>query len=302
MPDSKLVKHSDRSETRRCTLILLFACALFFIPGLFSLPPVDRDEPRFAQATRQMVVSGDLLTIETFDQPRNKKPPGIYWLQAIPVAMAHLMGISLSAIWPYRMVSFIGAALAVILTFHLGRRLFNTQVGYVAALMLAASTLLIIEAHLATTDAVLLAIIVGCFHQLLTIDETACGHDESRLTPYAPLFLWLLVGLGIFIKGPIAPMVVFLTIVGLRLGRHDGPYFRWPRVLAGLGLSVVISLPWLMFINDGQFLSEALLSDLLPKMFGGQESHGFWPLFYIVILPATFFPGSLFLIASWKSA
>jgi 4-amino-4-deoxy-L-arabinose transferase-like glycosyltransferase len=253
-------------------------------------------------ATRRIVISGDYLTIEAAGQQRNKKPPGIYWLQSIPAGIANLCGVSDSAIWPYRITSFLGAMVSVLLTFHLGRRLFNAPVGYLAALMLAASTLLIVEAHLATTDAVLLAIVLGCLHFVLTIADGSVAEDDRVRSRYAPLFLWLLVGFGILIKGPIAPMVIVLTIIGLRIGGIHSPYFRWPRILAGLALGVAISLPWMLVINDGAFLREAIKGDLLPKLAGPEESHGFWPLFYLVILPATFFPGSLFLLASWKNA
>ncbi len=62
-------------------LILLFGLALY-LPGLRTIPAVDRDEARFAQATRQMLQSGDYIDIRLQDEARLKKPIGIYWLQA----------------------------------------------------------------------------------------------------------------------------------------------------------------------------------------------------------------------------
>ena len=56
------------------------------LPGLFAMPPLDRDESRFAQATAQMLETGDFVNIRFQDQPRNKKPVGIHWLQAISAA------------------------------------------------------------------------------------------------------------------------------------------------------------------------------------------------------------------------
>src|ERR1700746_3194447 len=61
---------------------------LLFLPGFFSTPPVDRDEPRFAQATKQMVESGDFVDIRFQDDVRYKKPVGIYWLQGATVDTA----------------------------------------------------------------------------------------------------------------------------------------------------------------------------------------------------------------------
>ena len=55
---------------------------LAFLPGFFQIPPIDRDEARFAQATKQMIETGDYVDIRFQDEVRYKKPVGIYWLQA----------------------------------------------------------------------------------------------------------------------------------------------------------------------------------------------------------------------------
>ena len=94
------------------------------MPGLAAIPPLDRDEARFAQATRQMLETGDFLRIRFQDEARNKKPAGIYWLQAAAVAAFSTAGST--AIWPYRLPSLIGATAAVLRAFALGRRCFAT--------------------------------------------------------------------------------------------------------------------------------------------------------------------------------
>ena len=63
-------------------LVALFAGSL----SVFTLPALDRDESRFAQATAQMLETGDLTVIKFQDQPRFKKPVGIHWLQAASVS------------------------------------------------------------------------------------------------------------------------------------------------------------------------------------------------------------------------
>jgi len=67
--------------------LLLGLCACLFVPGIAAMPPLDRDEARFMQATRQMVESGDLLQVRFQDEARNKKPIGIYWLQSASVTL-----------------------------------------------------------------------------------------------------------------------------------------------------------------------------------------------------------------------
>ena len=51
----RLTPHGCRS--RMAGLALVFLCLTVYVPGLRSIPPVDRDEARFAQASRQMFES-----------------------------------------------------------------------------------------------------------------------------------------------------------------------------------------------------------------------------------------------------
>src|SRR6516162_4781729 len=76
----------------RALAVLLVVSLLGFLPGFFSIPPMDRDEARFAQATKQMVESGDYIDIRFQDEVRYKKPFGIYWLQAAAVKTASALG------------------------------------------------------------------------------------------------------------------------------------------------------------------------------------------------------------------
>src|ERR1041384_6906781 len=87
---------------------------LLWLPGVLSLPALDRDESRFAQSSRQMVESGDVVDIRFGHIPRYKKPVGIYWLQAASTRLAG-MGRD-DRIWTYRLPSLLGAIAASWLT------------------------------------------------------------------------------------------------------------------------------------------------------------------------------------------
>ena len=87
-----------------------FVAFLAGLPGLLAVPPLDRDESRFAQATAQMLESRDFVVIRYQEEPRFKKPVGIHWLQAASVSL--VSNPEDREIWAYRIPSLLGAMLA----------------------------------------------------------------------------------------------------------------------------------------------------------------------------------------------
>lgn len=289
-------------------ILLTLLCLAFYMPGQSALPPVDRDEARFAQATRQMLQTGDYINIRFQDTPRHKKPAGIYWLQAASVG---LFGDSDGrVIWPYRLPSVLGGIAAVLLTFALGCVLFERRVAFLGAAILASSSLLVIEAHLAKTDAVLLATIMAAMLALARIYAAAREERESGWA--APLVFWAALGVSALVKGPIGPMVALLTVAALwitdrRADRATGLIARL-KPLAGVPLAAAIFVPWLVAImsaTGGSFVRDAVKSDLLPKLISGQESHGFPPGYFLLLLTGTMWPGALFvwhgIVWAWQN-
>ncbi len=282
-------------------VLLTLLCCVLFLPGIASLPPLDRDESRFAQATAQMLESGDYVDIRFQDEPRHKKPAGIHWLQAASVSL--LSDPAAREIWAYRVPSVIGAWLAVLLTFALGSQLGDRRIGFAGAGMLAASTLLILEAHQAKTDAMLLACVVA--QQLALARHYLASRDAAQPAGAAwSLLFWLATAAGILIKGPIAPLVAVLTLLTLAVADRKAGWIKGLGWLWGLPLAAAIALPWFLMIgqrggdDSGGFVTTAITTDLIPKLLGGQESHGAPPGYYFLTMLLFFWPG-VFLV--WPS-
>ncbi len=128
---------SSLSRGVRPYILLGLLSVALYLPGIAALPVLDRDEARFAQATRQMLETGDFLRIRFLAEARNKKPAGIYWLQAASVAA--VSDAESSAIWPYRIPSLVGGIAAVLLTFGLGQGLVGRREALIGAGLLAAT-------------------------------------------------------------------------------------------------------------------------------------------------------------------
>ncbi len=272
--------------------LLLALCLLLFLPGFFSVPPIDRDEARFAQSAKQMIEAGDPIDIRLQGEPRHKKPVGIYWLQAAVVAA---IGPDVrEAIWAYRIPSLIGAIIAVFVTAAIGRRLFSAEAGWLAACMMGGCAVLLIEARLAKTDAMLLATILAAQLVLARAYLGKAALPEDRR--WALLF-WAALATGILIKGPIILLVVGGTIFWILIFERRARWLlrlHWP---IGVPLFLAIALPWFIaitLVTDGAFFNEAIGRDLLDKAASGQESHGAPPGTFLLAFWGTFWPWSLF--------
>lgn len=274
-------------------LVALFAG----LPVLALLPPLDRDESRYAQATSQMLETGDYVDIRFQDDPRWKKPVGIYWMQAVAVAATSKVEDRL--IQPYRIPSLLGAMMAAAAVAWAGAAMFGQRAGFLAGAMLGATFLLSTEAGIAKTDAMLCGAVTLSMAALARIYlATRAGEIPQR--PHKLLF-WAGLGLSILIKGPIGLIVIAPAMISLSIWDRD---VRWMRRLGwgwGLPLVALIVGPWAIAITiatDGGFWREAIAGDLAPKVAGGHESHGAPPGLYLLIAFLTFFPAGLMLPAA----
>jgi 4-amino-4-deoxy-L-arabinose transferase-like glycosyltransferase len=284
-----------RSRSLPYLLLVLLSLALF-LPGQKSLPPLDRDEARYAQATTQVFETGNFLDIRFQDQPRYLQPAGIYWLQASSVAL--LSTPEARQIWAYRVPSLIGATLSVLLTAWLGNLLFGAPVGFLAAVLLAVSLILGVEARMAKIDAVLLAVVLAAQAALARIYLASTAGREARLS-WAAAGFWLALGVGVMLKGPIVPLVAAGTILLLAISERRFAWLRQLRPAWGLPLMLIVVLPWLIaigVISEGAFFSDAVGHSMLGKVAVGQQSHGAPPGYHLAAFSLTFWPGSLFAV------
>jgi 4-amino-4-deoxy-L-arabinose transferase-like glycosyltransferase len=285
------------SHLRAAGVLLLISLCLF-LPGFFSIPPVDRDEAYFAQATKQMIETGDYVDIRYQDDVRYRKPVGIYWLQAAAVKTAEALGVrdAQTTIWLYRIPSLIGAIGAVLATYWCALAFVSRRGAFLAALMMATSTLLAGEARLAKTDAMLLFTIVTAMSILARAYMSPRDAGRERFGWLLPLVFWTALAAGILIKGPVNLMIVGIPAVILSVMERSGRWLLALRPLTGLVWLLLIVLPWFVLIYarvGNAFLVGSVGHDMLSKLASGQETHGAPPGLYFLLFFVTFYPGSI---------
>ncbi|MEZ5956718.1 MAG: glycosyltransferase family 39 protein [Hyphomonadaceae bacterium] len=271
--------------------------------GAARVPVTDIDEARFAQATRQMIESDDYVRIRVQDSERNRKPVGIYWLQAASVNAMLPFTERLNTIWPYRLPSALGLMLASLATLWAGTVLFGPRTGFVGAAIFSVGLLAGVEGMLAKTDATLAGFTALAFAALA---QLRVGTERPRLVA---LVFWAAIGCGVMIKGPLTPIAAGLALAVLAIWERRAAWMKplafWP----GPVLALAITLPWLIAIGmatDGRFYTDLLLREIGPKLVsGGDHRHGGIPGYYFLWLPLLIFPASYALPAaarlSWSA-
>ena len=275
--------------------VLITLCLLMFVPGMASIPPLDRDESRFTQATKQMIETGDFIEIRFQDEARNKKPIGIYWMQAVTADF--LSSEPYNSIWAYRLPSVIGGILTVLFVFGLGAKLFDQETGLIGAGLTASSLLLIGETHIAKTDAILVACVTAA--QLMVAHFFIAARQGAAQPPLRDsVLLGLAFGLGVLVKGPMILFFVGLTVIALSFWEGRWRWISSMRPIFGLSIVILINVPWLVaigLVTKGAYFTEAIGQDFLGKAMGAQESHWGPPGYYLATLLVGFWPGWLFL-------
>jgi 4-amino-4-deoxy-L-arabinose transferase-like glycosyltransferase len=281
----------------RAAVFLTLCGLVLFLPGFFTIPPIDRDEARFAQATKQMVESGDFVDIRFQDDVRYENPVGVYWLQAAAVETAAVLGLPRPEvrIWLYRIPSLIGAIGAVLLTYWTALAFVTRRGATLAGLILCSSVLLGTEARLAKTDTMLLLAVVAAMGALARVYLSWQRGEDPAHPPWTlPVIFWTALAGGILLKGPLILMFVVLTIGTLAILDRSAAWFWRLRPVWGLMWLLVLVLPWFVAIfwrASDAFFADSTGGDMFSKLLT-RESHGAPPGYHLLLLWVTFWPGA----------
>ena len=285
---------------------------IFILPGFFSLPPLDRDEARFAQASRQMLESGDYISIKFQEELRSKKPIGIYWIQS---TSAKIFGKD--KIFSYRLPN-IFASLVIcllmgcfsfsILYYYTSHSLpVSYSLAILSCLLFSSTTGFAIEIRQAKTDTILLLVCIiqqWLILKIYTYGKFEWNIYEKNKISWLSRFFWIIISIGILIKGPISPLLAFSTILCLvsldRIVEKKWDLswlsiFLW---VQGIVIISLIVLPWVFLAwqkTDGALIMDALNQDLFSKIMSGQENHGAPPGSHLLALLFTFWPLAILL-------
>jgi 4-amino-4-deoxy-L-arabinose transferase-like glycosyltransferase len=253
------------------------------LPGAGTLPLIDRDEPRFAQATVEMIARGYWIVPSFNGHDRFDKPILTYWLMRAGYAVCGVgeLGARLHAI--------VASLLLVGATWWAGRRWFGAAAGFSAAAMLATCLQIFIHGRLAVADMPMIACVaVAC----VALAELMLA--ESRPAPGWWWLLFVALGLGFLAKGPIAWAVPGLALLLFRFAVWRRP-LPWARLRTGPGLALVLAIVavWgvpALVATEGRFFAVGIGEHVVQRGVEKFNNRGYTPFFYLMTAPLSLFP------------
>ena len=280
---------NHNASAKKDLLFLLFLFGISFFQFLGRIPLIDPDEGRYAEIPREMLERGDFITPFLNYVHYFEKPPLHYWLNA--VSMSLFGQNEFAARFPGALMGL----LTLLLTYHLGRKLFDRRVGLLAALILGASAGFLVQARLNITDMTLTCTLSAS----LAFFILAVHEAEKRKRLYYHLF-YICAALAVLAKGLIGIVFPIVIIFSYLLITRRWGLLKEMRLATGVPLFLLIAAPWFIAVSlrNPEFARFFFIHEHFERF--TTKVHGRYepPWFFIPILAATMFPWSFFIPTS----
>jgi 4-amino-4-deoxy-L-arabinose transferase-like glycosyltransferase len=284
----------------RNSVLLFFGSVFFHLAGTWSLPLIDRDEPRFAEASREMIQRADYVVPRFNNQLRLDKPPLAYWAQ---VASYRIFGEN---DFGARFPSAIAAALTALVIVGWGYRIGAATVGWWAAIIFTLSLQTFVHAKAAVADMWLVLFMTLANWIGYELIQRPASHAQRPIFNSQWRLWWtfyLSIALGFLAKGPIAwmPLLTVLTTIALTRDWQLARHFKFLRgILLMVGVVALWGIPALIQTH-GQFFAIGIGRHVIGRSLATMEGHGASSFgmyvlllpFYFVTIFVSFFPWSI---------
>jgi 4-amino-4-deoxy-L-arabinose transferase-like glycosyltransferase len=286
-------------------IVLFLGCLLFHVAGTWSLPLIDRDEPRFAEAAREMRERGDYIVPYFNNQFRFDKPPLTYWFQ---IASYRIFGENDFAA---RFPTAVAAALVALVLFAWGKRARDVRAGWWAAIIFTLSLQTFIHGKAAVADMWLVLFVTLAHRAGWELGINSRTSNAEHRTASWWLIFYVSLALAFLAKGPIGWTPLLTVAIVQRFVRQEGfaTRFKFVRgVLFMLALVCLWGIPALVQ-TQAEFFRVGIGKHVVERSLASMEGHGassIWMYlallpFYFITIFVSFFPWSIKLPALWKS-
>ena len=281
--------------------VIILLGILFYIPFLGGVHLFDWDEINFAEAAREMIVSGDYFHVQIDYLPFWEKPPLFIWIQVLAMK---LFGVNEFAA---RFPNAICGIVTLLFLFSIGKKLHGRSFGWIWALTYLGSILPHLYFRSGIIDPWFNLLIFSSLYYLIIAfsNQENFGQVKSLLNKNKQLFFGgVLLGLAVLTKGPAAILLVGLTGFVYWISVKFKMYFTISQLLIYGFSAVVVTALWfgVEWIMNGSWFIKEFTSYQIRLFSTPDAGHGGFPGYHFVVLLLGCFPASIFAIpALWKS-
>lgn len=276
-------KTTYKYEKLMLLALVLFSLLLFcFKLGYMSL--WDNDESTYSQISREIISTGDWITMHFRGNNWFCHPPLYFWLSAIT---GKIFGFNE---WAMRIWPALFGIFGVVLTFFWGKALFNARVGFWSGLILATSLQYVGQSRMAVIDTIF------CFFLSVSLFAFYRGYQTGKRFYYYLFFASM--GLSVLAKGPFGIIFPFLIVIPFLMVTRELKVLKNLPWIGGIAIAAGIGFSWYFveYMRHGRYFFDTVFVYFTWKRFfmSVQEQTG-PPWFYIPVLLAGFLPWSSFL-------
>lgn len=272
-------------------LIIIIGALLLFVPFLGTTHLFDWDEINFAEASREMLVTGNYAIPQIGFEPFWEKPPLFFWLQALCM---WLFGVNEFAA---RFPNAVCGVLTLLLLFRLGRKQVNEQFGWIWVLMYAGSLLPQLYFKSGIIDPWFNLFIFLGIYQLAAYSNNRVDRPVRRI-----LWAGLFTGLAVMTKGPVALLIVGLCYGVYAIINRFRSFMKPLHILLFLFVTALAGGIWFiaLLINGQQhIITEFIVYQI--RLFRTEDAGHGGPFFYhFIILLIGCFPAAALSLLSMR--
>jgi len=265
--------------------------AMFLLPFLGSVNLFDSDEINYAESAREMIVTGDYMTVQIDFEPFPEKPPLFFWLQVLSMK---LFGMGEFAA---RFPNVLCGILSLVVLYMFGSRLYSHRFGLLWILSYGAAILPFFYFKSGIIDPWFnLFTFLGISLFIFYLDPVE-GRNRLPKLILSALFL----GLAVLTKGPVAALVFLICFAAFVIFKR----FKLKTSLAHVAVFITVLTAtggsWYFYqLLQGNI---GFLQDFLQyhvRLFSAdQEFHKGFFGYHLVVLLLGVFPASVLALKSF---
>lgn len=275
--------------------IILIVSTLFFVPFIGDVHLFDWDEINFAEAAREMIVTGDYLRVRINYEPFHEKPPLFIWSQVLSMK---IFGVNeFAARFPNAVIGII----TLVFLFNAGKRIYDEKFGLLWVIAYLGSFLPHFYFKTGIIDPLFNLLMFSSLYYLYRFEISRL--KDSIVSNKYVLYAAILNALAVLTKGPVGFLLVFLSwgvfwLIHLKK-------LKFP-ILQILMFSLVAAIPtvaWYMIVlaeAGGNIIVEFI--DYQIRLLTTSDAGHAGPFYYhFIILFFGCFPASVFAISAFKT-